>query len=44
MLVRYYEGNEKCTTCVRSLGETQGRSTNQIPINQVAHDIRHQAK
>ena len=31
------------TTCVRSLGETQGRSTNWIPRNQVSHDIRHKA-
>ena len=30
-------------TCVQSLGETQGRSTNQIPRNQVSHDIQHQA-
>ena len=31
--------NEKCTTCLLSLGETKGRSTNRIQINQVSHDI-----
>ena len=43
MVGSYYEGNEKSMTCVRSLGETQGISTNWIPRNQVLHDIQHQA-